>query len=914
MAPPTGPLRPIDSIVPRRSKGFGAKATNLAELSRAGFPVPRGFAMPASVADEVFAAVLPPEGRPGALLARAPTVSASELHRYAALVRDAPVAPELAAALTKARESLATTASGQATEDTVAELPLAVRSSSNREDLDLTSAAGLHETVLNVRGDAALLDAVRVCWASLFRPEVFAYFAAVGRAELDEDPSVGVVVQRMVQAEESGVLFTVNPLTGDAGEIVVNAVFGLGSTLAEGRVSPDTYRIDRASGALRDRVIGDKAVRAVANPDGGVRDEPLAPDERERPVCDQAFLDELAAVAARIEEHFGAPQDVEWARVGGELVVLQARPITGAGLVGPRRRFRRRRVLADRTRIVWSNVNVGEALPGVATPLTWSVLSSFSELGFRRAFGALGCKVPRDAELVGNFRGRIYLNLTEFTHIASQVPFLRPRTLLDLGGGGQVDRLELDLERHGQIGFFLRLPQTLARFLRENYRLGDRVDAFEDRFREERERWRGLDLPVLSPSALDRTLSDLQRLLDEAGSVMLTAYGNLLLAIIALRAVLRLVAGEGATLERGVLTGLEDVESAAPGLALWHVAEVARTDPEAQAQILSSDPDHLALGDLPDGPTRTGLEQFLRAYGYRGPREAELAEPRWAEDPTLLFAALQKHLRGELRRPVDLERRQLASREDAMAAIDRLVPPPARRPVRELQRLAQRLTRLRERLRARVTEVLGMFRALALDASRRIDLREPGTGRDAAFFLSLEELHGFLRGDLRTVGPLVRQRRSQHARDRALPDPPDTFVGYPPAAEEAFDAAGGTLRGLPASGGRVEALARVLRTPGQVREVQPGEVLVVPYADVGWSPLFPTAAALVTDLGGPLSHAAVVAREIGVPMVVNLRHATRVVATGDRVRVDGDAGVLEILEPAAGQERTGGGAPPGAGD
>jgi len=897
MASSTGPLRPIDAIVPRRSVGFGAKATNLAELTRAGFPVPRGYAMPASVADAVFDAVLPPEGRPAELLTRVASVEPDELHHYARLVREAPIDSELAGTLAKARAAL-TDADGRP--------GLAVRSSSNREDLDLTSAAGLHETVLNVRSDQALVDAVRVCWSSLFRVEVFSYFAAVGRTELEEDPSVGVVLQTMVPAEVSGVLFTANPLTGDVGEIVINAVFGLGSPLAEGRVSPDTYRIDRATGSLRDRVLGDKHLRAVATDDGAIVEEPIRVDERDLPVCDEALLGELAAMARRIEAHFGSPQDVEWAWVDGTLYVLQARPITGVTGVAPRRN-RRRRLQVDRSRIVWSNVNVGEALPGVATPLTWSVLSSFSELGFRRAFGALGCKVPRDAELVGSFRGRIYLNLSEFTQIASQVPFLRPRTLLALGGGAQVDRLELDLERHGQLGFFLRLPQTIARFLRENYRLGERVDTFELHFAQERERWRDLDLPVLSPSALDRTLSDLQRLLDEAGSVMLTAYGNLLLAIVLLRAVIRLVAGEGTTLERGVLTGLEDVESAAPGLALWHVAEIARTDPEARAQVLSSAPEHLRVDGLPPGPTRTALEQFLRAYGYRGPREAELAEPRWAEDPTLLFAALQKHLRGELRRPVDLERKQRAAREDSMDAMERLVPAPARAPVRQLLHLAQRHTRLRERLRARVTEVLGMIRALALDTSRRIDLREPGTGRDAAFFLTLDELHGFLQGDLRTVGPLVRQRRSQHARDVALPDPPDTFVGYPPPAEEPVDRLD-RLRGLPASAGVIEGRARVLRSTSDVRAFEPGEVLVAPYADVGWSPLFPTAAALATDLGGPLSHAAVVAREYGVPTVVNLRIATRVVGDGDLVRVDGDAGTLEILSRVGGDGGTGGAA------
>lgn len=883
------PFRRVEAVVPRRSRGYGAKAENLAELARAGFPVPAGFALPSRVADGVFDRLLPPEDKPAALLARAAKVDGAELQRIARRVREAPLPTDIRDALVDVRNTLFEEGARA----------LAVRSSSNREDLDLTSAAGLHETVLNVVDDVGLFDAVRVCWASLFRPEVFAYFAALGGGPA-EDPSVGVLIQAMVPATESGVLFTANPLTGDVGEMVVNAIHGLGAPLSEGRISPDTYRLDRATGALRDRVIGDKQLRAVAREDGLVVEEPVPDALRREPVLGEAALAELRRVGERLEEHFGVPQDVEWARVDGVLYLLQSRPVTGLSAVA-RRRPRRRGAPMARARIVWSNANVGEALPGVATPLTWSVLSGFADLGFRRAFGALGCQVPRDAELVGSFRGRIYLNLSEFTRIAGQVPFLRPTTLLSLGGGGYADLLELDLEQVGHAGFFARLPLTIARLLRENVGVAERVEDFERTFADERERWRALELPVLSPSALDRTLADLEQLLDDAGAVMLTCYGNLLLLVVLLRAALRLVAGEGyQTLERGVLTGLEDVESAAPGLALWHVAEVASSEPAVRDLLLATPAEQLSVEALPPGATREAFERLLRAYGYRGPREAELSAPRWSEDATVLFIALQKHLRGELRRPVDVERRQREARQESMAALERVVPLPGRRAMRRLLAEAQRFTRLRERLRARVTEVLGRFRELALDTSRRIDLREPGTGRDAAFFLTLDELHGFLRGDLRTVGPLVRQRRTQHARDVALPDPPDTFVGYPPPVDQPPPADdGGALVGLPASSGNVTGRARVLTGPGDAAGFEAGEVLVAPYADVGWSPLFPTALALVTDLGGPLSHAAVIAREYGVPAVVNLKNATRRVRTGDVVRVDGDAGTLEVLERAA---------------
>jgi pyruvate,water dikinase len=178
-----------------------------------------------------------------------------------------------------------------------------------------------------------------------------------------------------------------------------------------------------------------------------------------------------------------------------------------------------------------------------------------------------------------------------------------------------------------------------------------------------------------------------------------------------------------------------------------------------------------------------------------------------------------------------------------------------------------------------------------------MSIREPGVGNDAAFFLSIAELHGFLRGELRTLRPLVQMRRAGYERDRSLPDPPDTFVDYPPPVI-ALGRSTDVLEGLPASSGQVRGRARVLTSTRDIALFEPGEILVVPAADVGWSPLFLAAGGLATDLGGPLSHACVVAREYGIPAVVNLRIATRTVKTGDNVLLDGDAGLLQVLSHA----------------
>lgn len=875
-------LRPIDAILPRAARNFGGKVRNLAVLARAGFPVPMAFALSCEAAEQAFAAGLPPELQPSQLFKASvcPDEALSEARERALSLQ---LSPALCTALSSAFADMRRAGVES----------LAVRSSSTAEDQDAASAAGLHTTRLNVVTDEQLFSAVRECWASVFSPRVFGYLQALG---IESAGSLGLVIQALVPAEVAGVLFTVNPLTWNGSEMVINAAYGLGDLVVDGRVSPDTYYIDKATGFLRDRVVGDKRLRNSPAADGGVVETPVPETQTQLQALDEHALARLTDLGRRIERHFGDARDVEWALLGDALYVLQARPIVQRGAAP----LRRRRPRNDRNYnvidhgVVWSNVNVGEALPGVATPLTWSVMSGFSDLGFRRAFAALGCKVPRRANLVGNFRGRIYLNLSELAQIAAQVPGLRPQNVLPLGGGAaELERLERDAKEASPIAFLSRLPLTAARFARENLGLRGRIERFEPSFRAECMRVRSLDLRILSSPALDETLSDVEQLLHESGALLLTAYGGLLAALVPLSATLRAAKGEGAAkLQRDLLSALEDVESAHPAREILHIAELVATDPEARA-VVERGSRGLRVKDLPEGPARDAIVAFQGRFGHRGIREAELYEPRWREDPTLLFEAIRLHLRAQPEaRQNSLQRGKLLRAEGEKAL--RELGLPSRAAVLTLLKVVRSAMRQRERLRDHVVQVLDLLRLMTCDASRRMAIREPEIGDDAAFFLSVSELHAFLRGELRTVRPLVQMRRAGYERDRTLPDPPDTFVDYPPPVV-GLPRTRNRLEGLPASSGQVQGRARVLTSTREISGFQPGEILVVPAADVGWSPLFLAAGGLATDLGGPLSHACVVAREYGIPAVVNLREATRTVKTGDRVLLDGDAGSLQVL-------------------
>lgn len=886
--------RRIETLVPKRSGEFGGKVQNLAALARAGFPVPAAVAISSAAADIVFGATLKPEDRPPHLLSpecAADRLSTAHLAGIADQIRRAELPDEIKHALHHAWNEL--TRSGAKT--------LVVRSSSTREDHESSSAAGLHTSILGVTDEPSLIQAVRDCWASLFEPRAIAYFRAIPDRQI---PSMGLVIQALVPADVSGALFTVNPLTGDPDEVVINATYGIGNPLMDGRISPDTYRFDRVSRFLQDHVVGDKSPQTRFVPGRGILEEETPESERKKPALQDDALRQLVDLGLRVEKHFGSPRDLEWAFAGQTLYLLQARPITA--LPERARRSKNRRTNdRDRSQFVWSNVNVGEALPGVATPLTWSILREFSELGFRRAFGSIGCSVPKDAELIGSFRGRIYLNLSEFMSIASQVPGLRPDILLSFGGGGEAARLAATIQKRSSFGFLSRLPLTTKRYVEENRNLTGRVADFETWFNERKRRMQGMDLRILSPAALAQSLGDVEHILDETGALTLTCYGNLLSTTTFLRYALKFAAPQRSeSIELGLLTGLADVESATPGIALWQIAELGSVDPLVRDRIIQHQGGKLRVEDLPQGPIRRALELFIRAHGFRGPREAEIAEPRWSEDASLLFTTLRIHWqRAEgMQSPLQLEAQRSQIRSQAIARLEEDVRLPLRMPIRHLLTLVHKFMRLRERMRAHVIEVLGMFRRVALEASRRLLAREPDCGPDAAFFLTLEELQGVLRDESKSIASLVRRRRAQFERDQHLPPPPDTFVGTPPAPELLSDVE--TLVGVGASGGYAEGNARILLSPSDASAFLPGEILVAPYADVGWSPLFLVAKALVTDLGGSLSHASVVAREYGVPAVVNVKQGTRLIRTGDRISVDGETGIVRILQSAAPEPRT----------
>lgn len=879
-------LVPLDNLAQRRGgddpRSIGGDAARLVWLVRHRFDVPRAVVLPAQ-AFTLMVRGLHPACEPRSLLRAASGRDG--------LVRAAEARQQiLAAPLPEGLEADLEAACAELGEG--APWGLAVRSSATCEDATMVSMAGLTESVLGVRGLQALVNAVRQVWASIASGRALAYLAEHGV----RDVGMGLVVQRMVEARAGGVIFTQAPDAlarglGARGERIINAGFGLGAPIVHGILTPDIVRID-AQGRLVEAAIAHKP-RATVVWAGRVAEVDV--ETPDAPALDRDDIAALAAIATRLESLDQRPWEVEFACDRERTWIVQARPGTGRGFPD-----------GGDEETVWSNVSVGEALPGVATPFTWSVAGAFSESGFRRAFAALGCRVPKNARLVGNVRGRVYLNLTQFMRVAAQAPMLDPRTLVGLGGGWGGEELASQVQGVGRRGFYLRLPLTASRLLKEQVRLDDDVKAFEVTAEKQRRAQSALDLAILTDDGVARRVRDIQAMLERTGTLMLTCASSSLGSHLGLTMMLkRVTAVDAEGLAQSLTGGIRDVESARPGIAIMHLANLARREPEARSAIEREQT--TGLDAIPDGATRRALQSFIELYGDRAVREAELSTPRWKEDPRPVLRMLRAALRTDSERvDADIAHSKAAAAvalENLVASlniIDQTI-------VRHLVVRAQRSARLRERMRTWVTRVLGMLREAALDADRRLLRRDPDLDSDwkalaksgapqatvpSAFYLTIDELVAALRSPRAEVAALVRSRRAEMARDLAEPDPPSTFVGMP-SAVVLPPAGGAILRGLPASPGVVEGRARVLFFESQMGELQPGEILVVHATDVGWTPLFLVAAGVVTELGGPLSHAAVVAREFGVPSVANVAGATRAIRAGDALRVDGNRGVVE---------------------
>jgi len=828
---------------------IGGKGQSLARLASAGLPVPNGFHVTtAAYNDFVVRHHLEDsiEAQLATIEESADEVPDDVASTIAALFTDHEIQPEIATGVLQAYHKLGSRA-------------VAVRSSATAEDLPDASFAGQQESFLNVSGNDQLLDAVRRCWASLWTARAITYRR---RHHIPADEvSLAVVVQLIVAADASGIVFTADPVTGDDTLIEINAAWGLGEAVVGGQVTPDTITVDRASGRIMLTLINVKTIMTGLADDGTVT-LPVPKDRQATPALTESQAARLADLAIMVEDLFKDPMDIEWCREGDQLYILQARPITTALHPDPWNDSRSGDFL-------WTNTNVGEAIPDVMTPATWSMVQVFLTDAMATA------SIPPYVGY-GRIGGRIYLNLSVLMTLSAAVGVSekRYRSLTEEVFGRLPDDLEIPPVRVHRLDVIRAVLPMGLHVLGEARRDVKVLDAYLAAHPARCDRRRAEIAAVASPVELADLWVDLLNPEFHRVSWMLSAATRSSGAsFITTRKRLQRLVGDAAA--NALTAGL--------GAQAGQLASLGLLDGLEQ----------LAAGE-------TDRDTFNRRYGHRGPHEFEISLPRPGEDPDWIDRQLTERAESTTSYR-DLLRAQEQRRSEAWAELEARHPVQAQILHHQLHGWAK-ISRDRERARSEVIRYFWVLRAYALRAGELT-----GMGDDI-FFLDKAEIIRVLQGE--TFSPkLIKQRRTAYQAYSVMPPYPalirGTFNPYVWAADpkrrsDLFvecgrDEADVAVRGFPGSAGVVEASVRVISDAADGAVLQSGEVLVTTITNVGWTPLFPRAAAVITDVGAPLSHAAIVARELGIPAVVGCGNATMRLRTGDLVRVDGTAGTVEVL-------------------
>ncbi|WP_447973864.1 PEP/pyruvate-binding domain-containing protein [Nitrospira sp. Kam-Ns4a] len=877
----------------------GGKASSLARLLRLGIPVPDGICLTTALSRTWLEAcgALPLIER---LLVRAPGWRSGDGNDLLAAIRwhieEMPLLPDIVAVIRPALARLIATWHGG----------LVVRSSATCEDTDRASHAGIYASYLGLCDPELVLAKVKACWAALWTEQAWAYRQRAGLAH--PDVVMAVIVQGLIAAERAGVAFSADPISGERSLVRINAVWGIGEPLMAGRVIPDefTVRIPDESTGVEPVVAHERIVRKTHMTiwrDGRLIDVSVPRPKRRAAVLTEPQALQLAKLVKQIERCAGTPQDVEWAFDGHAFWILQARPIS---------------ILPDGTAkgMVWTRANLKEIFPEQPSVLALSYLQIFLDRMFRAYYGKRGYPVPPEVRLVKSFRGRPYLNLTllqQMTAARGGEPGIVPRLL---GGADSSTRIPVPHRPTVRNRELLRLACELAVSL---VWTPVRAQWLFRHVRTIAKRLGRVPLQVLTDQALqtqitpfmgamvhEATLCRIQEVISAETQVYLVLE-NLLAAWLPERS---------PELLGRLLTGLGTLPNARLTHRLMALGALARREERVRI-VFSQDARELARryrAELAGTRFLAEFEQFLDEFGHRAPYESDVMSPRFREDPTPLFRILQAYVQTQTLEEVESHvqiRRHVRRR--AVEEVRQALFPGWREGVplrwwifRAIYGGLCRLLALRDEVRHVTTLLVVELRRVALEIGRRAVQRQILTAPQEIFLVTWEELPTILLGQRSAMewARLLESRRHEREQEAAL-EVPDLLEGEHPSfvspglIQKGDWSVASVFSGLGVSPGCVTGKARVLRAGQEVAHLDGADILVLPVIDPVWTPLFPLVRGLVAEMGGMLSHGAILAREYGLPTVVNVPGIMDRLQDGDLIHLDGATGQVQVLEKSA---------------
>ena len=823
---PQQSLKTLNQISAADRPSVGGKAYNCARLKQAGFPVPDGVVIPIDVKD-------------------------SDL-------RTLPADPWF--------------------DVQPAGMRFAVRSSGLGEDSEGHSFAGVHETQLNA-GRTELTEAVVLCRRSAGSDQAQAYRDASQLG--DGGTAIGVLVQCMVPAIVSGVAFTVNPITG-ADEIVVNAMWGLGEALVSGRVDPDEFTLTKQD----HRVIAERP--GAKNGEGAGLT--LSSDQ----------LRELGDLLCRIEQHYGAPQDIEWCHDGRQFWIVQSRPVTAAPRPNSELRTENLELKTTETpETEWTRANLAEVLPDQMSPQCLAAYDDMLNRGQRQFMGRLLAPDEELGPMFKPFHGRMYMNLSQMRRVVALIGAPAADLLRSLGHPEQIHPQD-EIATRAPLAEILRLLPDFIRVGSYDVRAERVFHTHEARTRETIARVSSVDPRTLS----DREIWDtIERWIRSGPQTIQPVF--VMSGVMSRETAVRKICNRvGFSYERLVYpqlaAGVRSV-STQQAFDLVALATVARDDAAAMTYLLENDG---AFADFRTALAGTAFlvafDRFLDEYGHRGWYESDWAIPRLHENPAPVLFAIREHLHARSQDATTIAERQAADAAAAWRAFEAhltwwqkwtILPR-----VRALLRRLKKQYGWREHVRSDLTRTVRFMRAYHLTLADRFVERGWLDRRDDYFLLLLGEIGEVVRGV--QPGPGLRhiaeRRAAELAEQKPLQMPMLMRESELPALLRRSGATpeGGAdvLTGLCVSPGRVDAEVVVMRDPSEFATMKRGAILVAPATDPSWTPLFTLASGVIVEVGGMLSHASTIAREYGLPALANVKNATRILKTGDRVSLDASGG------------------------
>lgn len=862
----------------------GGKGANLGELAQAGFPVPAGFCVTTAAyrvflaaSEEVDGLLTQLEGLPAEQFGAIADLGKMIRQHLESVAMPADIETAIIAAWKEAGEEWA----------------YAVRSSATAEDLPSASFAGQQETYLNVIGAEPILQAVQKCWASLFTDRAIVYRAQNGFDH--RSVFLSVVVQRMVFPQVAGIMFTADPVTGNRNIVAIDASFGLGEALVAGIVTADLYQI-RANRLVK-KQIAKKEIAIYAQPAGGTKKVEISGEMRTSPALadDQAIS--LAQMGRNIAAHFGSPQDIEWALVDDEIFIVQTRPITTL--------FPIPAVHDDKLHLFASFGHV-QMMTEVIKPLGVSVL---------RTLFPLGKSSPRaESDLLLEAGGRLYLDLTEvlsYSQLRPRIPEIlmnideitgrtvqsfaeRPDFLASISPGQKLN-----------VGLVSKVLPTVFSALK-NIMYRDNDQAIPEMSRYIAQRIEDVRNMLQAVSGADR----IARIQEVLPAIMLTVLPRAAPYLGAAIGTYKLI--ESSSLKwLGDAAELASISKSPPGnvttemgLALGDVADVVRSYPAVIAYLPQAENATFfdGLGAVAGGAEVLPVFlSFMQRYGMRGTGEIDVTRPRWREVPTQLVPAILGHIAGV---PPGQHRADfLAGKMEAEQATDTLLARLRKLPggackalrMERLIKVHRALIGIREHPKYLIVQILDMVKQAILQEADILVAAGILEYQEDVFWFTLPEIKVMI-ATQRVDRAVIASRKEEFQRDERLTPPRAiTSEGEIIVVKPAANVPSGALAGSPVSAGVVEGRARVILKLEDAK-MEKGDILVAPYTDPAWTMLFPLAAGLVTEVGGLMTHGAVVAREYGIPAVVGVDNATRIIPDGQLIRVDGTHGYVEILK------------------